>query len=133
MIELIIDFPGNSSRTSTPAMMVPKTAVTPQTAPAAPNVTLRAAAAAGAVYAPPEGTGGPATESGAKTALKNVLQPPSVERTNTAASGRSTTRLRYVMTSPGATLGSVAPRPPCRGAATVLLGSADTEARLDRG
>src|SRR4051794_11741940 len=116
MIELIIDFPGNSSRTSTQAMMVPKTALTAQTAAAAPNVTLRAA-----------------TASGAETALQTVLQPPSVERTNTAASGRSTTRLRYVMTSPGATLGSVAPRPPCRGAATVLLGSADTEARLDRG
>lgn len=75
--------PGNSSRTSTHATSVPKTALTSATAADTARVTRSAARAAGAV-----------------TAAKNSPGPAETERTVRAASGSSTMRLSHSPTTP---------------------------------
>src|SRR5919199_4814102 len=78
--------PTKRSRTSTHASTVPMTALIAATTTAAMSVSFSAA-----------------TASGAETAAQKPCRPSRVERQTSAASGRRTTKPRYIVASPCAT------------------------------
>src|SRR3954451_3671302 len=84
-IEFTTDLPKKSSRTSTQASRVPKTAFTATTSSDIASVSLSAA-----------------TASGALTEPQKSSQPAPVDFQNTAASGSSTRMLRYATAVPAA-------------------------------
>ena len=90
--ELMIRLPGNSSRTITQAMIVPKTALIATTIADAPRVSFSAAIACGVV-----------------TSSQNEDSPPSNDFATTAASGIRTIRLRYATTRPRVSPGPARP------------------------
>src|SRR5689334_22579583 len=85
MTELTNSLPRKSSRTSTHAIAVPVSAFTSETMTAQPSVSFSAA-----------------TDWGFVTSCQNVSHPAEREVQTSAASGTSTTRLRYPIATPRA-------------------------------
>src|SRR2546423_1214705 len=114
--------PGKRSRTSTHAIAVPATAFTAATISDATSVSLSAATASLPV-----------------TAVQNASNPFSNAFDATAASGSSTTMLRYVVASPTTTAGRPArsdaagPGRRRRGARVASAASGDSVLLLDLG
>src|SRR3954466_8092090 len=120
MSALITRLPGNSSRTSTQATTVPKTALIAATTSAVSSVSSSAL-----------------TDWRLETVSQKCAIPPSVDFATTAASGRSTIRLSQTVATPrprapGPPAADPAPR---RGSEAVraVLGSGDSCGLFDLG
>src|SRR4026209_2750989 len=122
MIALTRDFPANESRTSTQAMIVPKTAApTPPRVPLIPD-SFRAA-----------------TACGEETTSQNPDQPSPVDLQTTAAMGSTTITSRKVVTKPAcrerADVAALSPRCSAgagrRGVSVTVLVSGLSERLLD--
>ena len=83
MTELTSDLPRKSSRTSTQAVIVPRTPLIRTTTKAAPNVSLSAP-----------------TASGLEIVCQNACAPSRLDSQTSAAIGRTTITVRYVEITP---------------------------------
>src|SRR6266511_5454093 len=116
MSALTTRLPGNSSRTSTQAMTVPTTTLIATTTSATAKVRRRAASACGVV-----------------AARQKAPQPSRLERQTTAVSGRTTIRLRYMVTVPRSSAAPPRTSSPTRPRVTALAANRHAHLALDVG